>query len=303
MVYESLFDDITDPRLRHDFAVLYGHMCRHLVGIGIEYIDLDQSGKSIDGLLHFLMVSAFATSFHGGWFLVSAGHVFEDALDTPIAEGKRRVERCYLADFFGKDATIRNPTPFYYDSDLPRRYVYDRDWGMDIGIIPLSYLFQQGLEKNGIQPFSEQDWITQHRIDFEHFAVLGFPDSIVQEHSKPIPIGRQLQASVAPVLVGIEPIKRSDVPDSVEFPNSELPWFIGRILPKNAPHFAGMSGAPIFGMVKQPNGGLKYWPVAVQSSCFHRHRIILGCPVAIFARMLSTEITEILSREPPTHQP
>ena len=49
----------------------------------------------------------------------------------------------------------------------------------------------------------------------------------------------------------------------------------------------GMSGGPIFGFRRYPNGEQRYWVVALQSWWDPETRTIYGCPVPIFARLVA----------------
>jgi hypothetical protein len=67
---------------------------------------------------------------------------------------------------------------------------------------------------------------------------------------------------------------------------------MGRVSSAKAPNIKGMSGGPILGLRGTPDGGLRYWVVALQSRWFEQSRIILGCPVPLFATIVQQLLVE-----------
>jgi hypothetical protein len=55
----------------------------------------------------------------------------------------------------------------------------------------------------------------------------------------------------------------------------------------------GTSGGPILGFFRDDGGNLRYWVVALQSSCLH-NRYIFGCPVKLFGGLLLDELREVV---------
>jgi hypothetical protein len=265
---------------------IFGHLCRHVVCLAFQFVALDERGKPT-GMEQFMACSAFIMQIRGIWLLITAGHVLKEELDDNVARRKIRITSCVIADDFGKDAKVHHmPTPFPYE-ETHRDYVDDPHLGLDVGLIPLRDIFRDGLTANGILPISEANWVHQHRVDFEMYFILGFPKEIVDQHTKPVDLGQAIQAHVKPVLVKVHQITDpSQIPSTVEIPPSSLPWFVGRIPDTQLNSIKGMSGGPIIGTKGTPDGGFKYWIVALQSRWYEKSRIALGCPVPIFAELI-----------------
>jgi hypothetical protein len=285
-----------DPEHERGVEHIFDHLCRHIVCVSFRYAILDERGRRTDKE-HFITYSGFVMCVEGVWFILTAGHILKEELDQNLANKRIEIVSCNIADYFGKDAKVRYPTPFNYE-DMPRAYIDDEALGLDIGLIFLRPFFQEGLKANGIVPITEENWLTQHRANFESFMLLGFPKEIVDRHTKPVGPGEPMDGMVGAVLISIEQITaRSQLPPSVEIPESVHHWFVGRLKPDEVPNIKGMSGGPIFGLRQTPDGGLLYWVVAAQSRWYEKSRIILGCPVPIFAEIIRTAITEHYSVE------
>lgn len=283
---KKVFPPSSDPKKERAAEHIFDHLCRHVVCLTIRYTLLDNRGKAY-GKERFLAYSGFVMSINGIWSLVTAGHVLK-SLDDYLANKQIKIVSCSLVDYFGKGAAVRSPTPFPIE-DTPKAYIDDADLGLDIGLIYLRPLIQQGLEANHILPIREENWVRQHTVEFQAYTLLGFPSELVNQHTKPVDPGEPMNAVVAPVIIGTKRIENPDteLPSSVKIPPSKFPWFIGQLIPPQTPNIVGMSGGPIFGLRGTSDGGLRYWVVAMQSRWFEQCRIILGCPVPIFADLVS----------------
>jgi hypothetical protein len=231
-------------------------------------------------------------SFNDTWFIVTAGHVLK-GLDELISSRKIQLISSSIADYFGKDAKVHLPTPFPYDVDTPKGWIDDNAIGLDLGLIHVRPLFRQGLQANGILPISEENWVRQNDVDFELYYLLGFPKELADKLTKPVDRGKEMTAHVLPGLFKVERIwDSSEVPSYVEIPDATLPWFVGKLTATTGPDIKGTSGGPILGIRKTPDGGLQYWVVALQSAWYPDSRIIRGCPVPIFARIVQELLNE-----------
>jgi hypothetical protein len=256
------------------------HFYRHVVCLAVQYVALDDKGMPV-GKEQFLAHSAFVMSFRGLWFLVTAGHALE-SLDRRIQESRLKVTSCCIADYFGPGAKVHLPTPFHYDQDTVEGAVYDDALGFDFGLIYLREFLQRGLEANGVLAISENDWVNLDELDFDLYYLLGFPKETVDEGTKPVDVGQAITATVPMVVVPVHKIEdMSEIPSTVELRKPVIPPFIGKV-PPGPPRIEGMSGGPIIGVRATPNGGLRYWVVAIQSGCYEGSRIIMGCPLQDF---------------------
>ena len=254
--------------------------CNHLVALAINCVPINEKGED-SGEPIFLAFSGFILSVRGSWCLVTAGHAVKE-LDAKVRDRRIRLAGCYLADYFGTDPIVKEPTPFGYE-DAPRFFIDDDAAGLDFALIALRLFYRESLMANGIRAISEENWIRQHNVEFERYALLGLPECLV-------PNARQLElyenrtaGRVHPVLMTVTPV---ELPPE-ESPRFTFPWFTGRVgAAGKVPSIKGMSGGPIFGFAKDEDGRLRYWIVAVQSQWRERSRTIFGCPVTVFAALV-----------------
>jgi hypothetical protein len=183
---EKLFPSeskVTEAAAEHLFA----HVCRHLVCLAVQYVELDEKGCP-KGQEKFIAYSAFVMSMNDRWFLVTAGHALKE-LDSLLDARRIKITSCCIADYFGKDAKVHYPTPFPYDESSPRWSIDDRLLGLDLGLVYLRKLYRDGMEANGIMPVSERNWVRQHEVAFDAYYILGFPKELVDQHTKPADLG------------------------------------------------------------------------------------------------------------------
>src|SRR5262249_39081262 len=155
----------------------FGYVCRHLVCLGVRYVELDETGKP-KTQDKFIGYSGFIMSISGMWFLVTAGHVLIDELDKLLAEKKIAIVSSCIADYFGKGTKVHQPIPFPY-ADSIKGAIDDPHIGLDLGLIHLRELYKGNLAANGIEPISEEHWAHQHEVVFEAYYLLGFPKELV----------------------------------------------------------------------------------------------------------------------------
>jgi hypothetical protein len=286
----KVWPESPDPERERAVEHIFDHICRHLVCLGIRYALLDDKGHRTDDKEYFIAYSGFVMCIDNVWFILTAGHILKEELDDNLARKKIELSSCRIVDYFGKDAKVHYPTPFPYE-DAPKAYIDDKELGLDIGLIFLRDFFREGMISNGIIPITEENWVHQHKVEFEAHGVLGFPKELVDRHTKPVSTGEPMNSVVAPVLIPLERITDpTAIPSSVEIPASRYPWFLGRLTPAEVPNIKGMSGGPILGFRGTPDGGLESWVVAVQSCWYEESRIIRGCPVPVFAELIRTAI-------------
>jgi hypothetical protein len=261
--------------LQNLHALLY----RHVVCLAIQYVALDGNGKPV-GMEHFLAISGFIMLFRDRCFLVTAGHALED-LDKPLKQRRIQITSCCIADYFGSGAKVHQPMPFHYDDQTVKGYINNSDIGLDVGLIYLRDFYRSSLEANGIVPIVEADWRNADSIPFEVFVVLGFPKEWVDQATKSVEQGKSITATVPMAVISVDLIQDDSlIPSSVSLPQSQLPWFVGKIIQTSIPSIVGMSGGPIMGFARTPEG-VKYWPVALQSAWYEQSRIILACPLPV----------------------
>jgi hypothetical protein len=136
----------------------------------------------------------------------------------------------------------------------------------NLGLIYLRGLYRQSLEANGVQPIMEKDWVNQHLVEFDAYCLVGFSKKLVDQHTAPVDLGQEMTAKIPTVLLRVDPVRDlSEIPASVELPQSTLPSFMGRLPPSELADIKGTSGGTIIGVKATEAGGLRYWMVALQS--------------------------------------
>lgn len=260
---------------RSDDRLLLDFMCRHLVVLCADYQYL------VDGLPHgeeqSAICSGFVIEIGRRWCYTTAGHTFHDAggIGDLIRQGRIQVTRCRLYDFFGPNPVVREPTPFDLNLDHVA-YVHSPENSLDFAIVPLEDFYAQSLRANNIVPINRENWHGSDQIEFEGYGIVGAP----------APARGEL--GIRPTFV---PIRRiTELPENIVQPAEG--WFTGQV---NIPFdMRGMSGSPIFGFNKLPNGQIGYRTVAIQSGWYPDPQIILGCPVPRFMELVEESIRQIL---------
>jgi hypothetical protein len=246
-------------------------MARHLVGLTGFYKSYDRDGKAFaEGAF---ALSGFVVEIAGIFFWVTAGHCLEELLDTPLREGSLRLFHTGFADYFGSKAQHFEPIPYTYEPGSAF-YLQQPELGLDFGLLPLSSLTCRALIANGIKAVGRENWVHQHRIQFEHYKMLGFPAHRI-EYSR---MGPQLTAGIGAQMIQIDRL------DPTEVPAERGEYFAGRI-PDHVQiaSIEGMSGGPIFGFRKNESGRWTYHIVALQSAWREQSRLIFGCSLPTFA--------------------
>lgn len=224
-------------------------------------------------------------SFYDKWFLVTAGHTLKEGIDDKIATGRVRSLGTSIQDDFGPDAKSHLPTIFDYES-APKWYIDDRELGLDVGLVHLREFYRSGLEVNGIVPISEANWINQPCDMSNDYLLFGVPEELTgPTRSEPGPTGEMLIVNVNAMSLHVT---RTDTPHR-DFAPPRHPWFIGTVnaSPFGLKSIVGMSGGPIFGVRRFPNGDCRYWVVALQSWLDPETRTVYGCSLPEFARLVS----------------
>lgn len=287
--YAELIPEIDDPEFDKEFRL----HCRHLVSLAGWYYPLDSNGEAI-GQIRFFSFSGFIFSIRGTWCWVTAGHILRD-LERFISGKEIKVTKYALIDYFGLNVISYKPIPFDYER-APKYYIAPPDddikddkVGLDFGLVALSPYYQKLLEANNIVPVSEENWIHQHRAEFDQHIMLGLPEVFITTEPKISETDDQITSSVSPVMIYIT--KLNETPDNL--PETRFPRFIGKIS-DDCPldNIKGMSGGPIFGFSKEGN---RYWIVAVQGSKLEsadlsRNKLIFACPVFVFATLVEEMI-------------
>lgn len=261
---------------------------RHFVALGGIYVELDQQRgwKSEEKPFCY---SGFVIEICGRWCFVSAGHVFKD-IDNWINEGRIKLLKCGLADYFNAEAKVKEPLPFVYED--AHRITVDQG-GMDFGLIPLRDYYCLNLKANGVIPLPVAPWKGGSPPSFDFYALLGLPAEEIDLQERMGSQGPQVGCSMNLNLVGVHALE-CPPPDRVVSP---IPRFAGVLLDGGQlDSVKGMSGGPILGISKVKEA----WQcscVAIQGSWDKDRRLIYGTPVSVvvegITRLLLSQETSV----------
>jgi len=222
-------------------------------------------------------VTSFVLSVEDRWFLITAGHCLRD-IQTRMTNDGYEITSCALVDSSGLGASFREPIPFAYMHAQPHHII--QGYELDYGVVPLSQYYRGLLEANKIEALNEEVWDKQPpRVEF--YKLIGVPAqlSVAWEHA----------FQLITTLHEVEPL--ATIPPGLQPTNT--PLFYGRIvLGAGLTDIQGMSGSPIFAFSDDPDRGLRYWLVAVQSHWIPSSGVIIGCPMRTLGQFLRSLITQ-----------
>jgi hypothetical protein len=248
---------------------LVGYFAKHLVPVLFTF---EKEGQS-----HSAVMTTFVLSITDQWFLVTAGHCIGE-VEKATTDYGYRIAACYLIDSIGLDAEYQDPIPFAYEDSYPVPLSNDKD--SDYGVIALSPYYRQLLEKNNVQPLSEEVWKHQPR-DVDFYCLLGVPGELVR-----VDIG---QVQIATTLHRVEPL--AERPSG--FSETDAPLFYGRVmLGEGVSSIGGMSGGPIFAFHQDHQGEPRYWLVALQSRWLPSSHCIAASPTKVLGDLLEIALGE-----------
>lgn len=256
--------------------------CRHLVTLCVTY----RAVKDALSLKkqRFYAVPGVVICIRGFCSFLTAGHALKD-LYTHLEREDIVLESAVLADTFGSEASSKMPVPFDLQNE-PRFFINNKKEGLDFGLVALRSHYVALLAKHGIKALFEENWINQHRVEFDGYTMLGLPEEFVKyEQDGSVGI-------VAPTMIGVKAL--NTLPEGTNPTN--YPRFVGQLhdnLPLSS--IVGMSGGPIFGFRYGPP--MAYWIVAIQSSWLQSRRIIFGCPIPVLAGLLTTWIDDLPEKD------
>ncbi len=250
-------------------------MCRHLVGLFVTYSH--KTDEDAAQPPRFAACSGTLIMIRGVCCYLTAGHVLK-GLEALRSSPKVELVGATLADTFGVNPVSKMPIPF----DLKNAslfYIDDDDEGLDFGVMALEPNYVRLLAKNGVLALTEERWVHQQRVEFNGYAMLGFPEEFVSSR-----ICHSGFATVSPTFMGV---RRLDAAPEDKAP-TRYPQFIGQLgCNVKLRSVKGMSGGPIFGFRLSPDGTLHYWVVALQSSWNPSKRIVYGCSLPALASLMT----------------
>lgn len=243
--------------------------CRHLVALCITYEKMDGAAATP----HFAAYSGTLIEIGGQTFLLTAGHILRD-LEKARRSAEVRISSAVLADTFGQNPVCTQPIPFDLKS-AKVFYIDNEDEGLDFGVIALSAYYVRLLAANKVVALSEKNWLHQHRVEFDGYAMLGLPEEFTSMSAPECGL-------VSPTMFRVHRLAEPQEGSRV----TRYQRFVGQIdkeLPLNS--VVGMSGGPIFGFKLEPQ--IAYWIVALQSTWIRSKRIVYGCSLPTLASLMT----------------
>lgn len=256
--------------------------CRHLVALCITYQQNSDSGPT--EATNLFACPGTVICVRNMMFFVTAGHTLKE-WDKLIRRGEVIIHKAVLADTFGLHRVSEQPIPFDFVNE-PRFFIDDEAEGLDFGLIPLSSNHVRLLAANGIVALFEENWIHQSKVAFDAHFMLGLPTELMWTQLSP-----EGNAMVTATMFRVHRLESPPEDTRV----TRYPRFVGRLdsgLPLNS--LKGMSGGPIFGISFGPP--MRYWIAALQSSWRPDLHIAFGCPLPVFAGLL-TQWNDSLSQD------
>ena len=246
-----------------DSDALIGFFMEHVVPVLFEF--------ERDDKVSHMIVTSTVIAVEGQWFLLTAGHCIADVQSYREEHGYN-LSACQLVDYCGARARFLAPIPFAYDRSHPG--YSGRRPPDDYGIIPLSQLYREQLEKNGIRALNEEAW-RQPPDSAESYVLLGVADEMTREYDA--------GCSFRPTWHRVQALKKRPS----LFQETGQPMFYGRItLPAGMTDIKGLSGGPILAFDRDPQGNGRYWLVAVQSTWGRQSQCISACRVVRVAELI-----------------
>src|SRR5262249_1442542 len=232
-------------------------MARHLVTMVGTYDPMDGQGN-VTASEHLYCFPGFVVELLGQSYWVTAGHNFNDFFGEYTRKGYVRPKSYSFMDYFGPDAAVKQQMPFSFP-DEPSFHIEEPQYGVDIGLMPLRYLFAENFKANGIVPFERKNWVGTEAMEVDFYAMLRTPTELMQPLAIP---GSQISKFGAPINVQFVFIHETEkLPDYIDEPGNY--WMAGRVFVDFS--IEGMSGSPVFGFRKNVNGQWEYRLVGLQS--------------------------------------
>jgi hypothetical protein len=261
--------------------------CQHVVCLTGTVVPLDAHGHA-SGPATFFNHCGFVVSFYGHWILVTAGHILKE-IEARLARKTARYQ-FHLGDQYGLNAKTDLMIPFDYENQIKAIHDDDKE-GLDFGLIPLSLYYRRVLEDNGVRAIGPENWLRQHEVEFDLYAVLGMPDELFERRRFISPSGATIIGGVRAVLMFAMP----SAEQPLEKPVPTHPWLVAALKDRNQiKSIRGMSGGPIFGFKLRPGQAPLYWVVAIQSWWDKDRRIVFGSRLATVMRLFEMEVLSTL---------
>lgn len=240
----------------------FDYFFRHLVGLRIKYV--------IDSQEHSKILSTFLFHHRGRAFLITAGHNFERSIKDALNLSPSSNVQFSLVDYVLKNSKFKFDIPF--ERTFLQHSPFSTDTNsFDFGFIPLLSTYSEQLTSNDLCHLSEE-YIPDGSENFEAFFICGFPEEMNDMERK---------GKFGKIGFGVKHITKLATPPKnteIEYPADT---FFGKIeMNSDLTDIKGMSGGPIFGLLRNSSGVQEYRLCAIQESWIKNRTIIVGCSIS-----------------------
>lgn len=258
--------------------------CRHLVLLECQYMVRHTARPEEEARKYY---TGFLLYVNGYTLWVTAGHCIEEIDNDIIGRPDRyRNVRFRFVDFLHHEVSSTEPVPFDLVAMRYKPYLVHRDAGgvergWDFGGLLLRPHYVMNLRANNVVPVGETNWINvPDEFDF-HFMLGVADENVTQDEG-----GNWL---VAPSMIPVakldgKPARYAEHTDPMFYGTVGYETVVGSI--------RGMSGGPILGMKRMPDGSLRYWIIAVQSGWYPADRLSCATPLRELYLLVSRAIDE-----------
>jgi len=224
--------------------------------------------------------SGFLVDVQGFWFVVTAGHVVSE-IKTALASNV--IFTAWRLD----DQTAGNrfkgiAVPFEFELDA-WILLEDESVGFDYAAMLVKNLYRAGLEAGNATAMDHRAW-GDHKADHDYWALVGLPSETVTLHDEDKVKGT----------IYLEPLDATTRPSVIG--DQRHCMFYGKLrkdFNKNYKSIKGMSGGPIFSLVKSDQQW-QYRVIGIQSSWIESLRTVCICPINLFLERVTKLVEDIL---------
>jgi hypothetical protein len=267
---------MSDSLTRSQDNAIMQHFGKHVVGLACKITRPNtplEPGKEHEEF-HFFSGGVFAVK--GSWWIVTAGHVFEE-LEEGVRGGHVVVHQQFFIDYFGVAAEGQKPIPCDF---MAMRKVWKYDRGLDFAVIPVPNYYRTLLEKNHIKPLDENAFAPPSDVMHYQYRIFGCPKHFTSQSR--LTRDDPLVGHVKPTF----PVVKREVDDT----SCDYPMFKG-VISEGLESVVGLSGGPILGLAEY-KGQHIYNVMALQSKWLKSTREIWGCPCHVFIPMAEELLRE-----------
>ncbi|ESH90807.1 hypothetical protein B551_0222830 [Cupriavidus sp. HPC(L)] len=237
-----------------------------------------------------LTYSGFIVEIRGHWCICTAGHCIEEIRS--LLSAGQDLRNWVIDDSAIQAPPGRLPLPFSPDFTRDIHLVTHEEYGLDYALILLSDLTKLGLQSNGIRA------IDVRKLDdpFEradYWVLCGVPAQTIVDHHTADMVTKEYTGIV------IKPLEQ----EPEDWPNpKDAPRLYGQLYESSRPedntlNIAGMSGGPLFSLVKNTDDTYLVKLIGIQSAWWPERRIIAACPAAPLFDALERSLRELEQAE------